>query len=191
MKIKSGKVLIFSAPSGAGKSTIVQYLMDIYSFLGFSISATSRQPRGSEKDGVEYYFMSDEQFKAGIIDNLFVEYEEVYSGHYYGTLKSEVERIWSEDKVVVFDIDVQGGMRLKNLYGERALSIFVMPPSLDTLKERLMGRGTDSPEAIERRILKAEEEISHSQKFDVILLNDSLERCKEEIVKVVNEFAKS
>ena len=188
MKSSSGKVLIFSAPSGAGKSTIVRHLMDIYPFLGFSISATSRLPRGDEKDGVEYYFMTDEQFKAGIEDDLFVEYEEVYSGHYYGTLKSEVERIWSENKAVVFDIDVQGGMRLKSLYGENALSVFIEPPSLETLRERLVKRGTDSPEAIERRILKAEEEMSHSDKFDRILLNDSLERSKEEIEKIVDDF---
>ena len=190
MKSSRGKVLIFSAPSGAGKSTIVRHLIDIYPFLGFSISATSRQPRGAERDGVEYYFMSDEQFRKGIENDIFVEYEEVYSGHYYGTLKSEVERIWAEDKIVLFDIDVQGGMRLKALYGDNALSVFVMPPSLETLRERLITRGTDSPEAIEKRVLKAGEEISHSQKFDVILLNDSLERCKEEIVKIVNEFVK-
>ena len=188
MNHKKGKVLIFSAPSGAGKSTIVRHLMDIYPFLGFSISATSRQPRGDERDGVEYYFMSDEQFKAGIRDCLFVEYEEVYSGHYYGTLKSEVERIWAENKIVLFDIDVQGGMRLKTLYGDNALSVFVMPPSLETLRERLVARGTDSVETIERRLMKAEEEISHSHKFDVILLNDSLERCKDEIIEIVDNF---
>ena len=191
MKSNRGKVLIFSAPSGAGKSTIVLHLIDIYPFLGFSISATSRQPRGEERDGVEYYFMSDEQFKKGIENDLFVEYEEVYSGHYYGTLKSEVERIWAEDKIVLFDIDVQGGMRLKSLYGDNALSVFVMPPSLEALRERLVARGTDSLEAIERRVLKAEEEVSHSHKFDVVLLNDSLERCKEEIIEIVNEFAKT
>ena len=188
MKDNRGKVLIFSAPSGAGKSTIVSHLMDIYPFLGFSISATSRQPRGAERDGVEYYFMSDEQFRKGIENDIFVEYEEVYSGHYYGTLKSEVERIWAEDKIVLFDIDVQGGMRLKALYGDNALSVFVMPPSLETLRERLIARGTDSLEAIEKRVLKAEEEISHSHKFDVVLLNDSLERCKEEIAEIVSEF---
>ena len=188
MKDKNGKVLIFSAPSGAGKSTIVRHLMEIYPFLGFSISATSREPRGDERDGVEYYFMSDEQFKEGIRNDLFVEYEEVYSGHYYGTLKSEVERIWAENKVVVFDIDVQGGMRLKGLYGDNALSVFVMPPSLETLRERLVTRGTDSVEVIERRVMKAEEEMSHSHKFDVILMNDSLEKCKEEVAGIVNNF---
>ena len=191
MSHKKGKVLIFSAPSGAGKSTIVNHLMEVYPFLGFSISATSRPPRGAEKDGVEYHFMSDEQFKEGIKSGLFVEYEEVYSGHYYGTLKSEVERIWADGKVVLFDIDVQGGMRLKSLYGENALSVFVMPPSLETLRERLIARATDSPEAIERRVLKAEEEISHSHKFDVILLNDSLDKCKEEIISVVSDFTQS
>ena len=191
MNHKKGKVLIFSAPSGAGKSTIVRHLMDIYPFLGFSISATSRQPRGDERDGVEYYFMSDDQFKDGIKNNLFVEYEEVYSGHYYGTLKSELERIWAENKIAVFDIDVQGGMRLKSLYGGDALSVFIMPPSLDVLRERLTARGTDSPEAIEKRIMKAEEEMSHSDKFDLILLNDSLERSKEEIAGIVRTFCDS
>ena len=169
------KVIIFSAPSGAGKSTIVKHLLGKYPFLEFSISATSRLPRGEEKDGVDYYFFTKEEFKQKIEKDEFVEYEEVYAGSYYGTLKSEVERIWAKGHIILFDIDVKGGINIKRLYGSHALAVFIRPPSVETLKERLVLRGTDSPQAIERRVAKAEEELEYAGMFDRIIVNDSLE----------------
>ncbi|MDO4736149.1 MAG: guanylate kinase [Bacteroidia bacterium] len=182
------KVIIFSAPSGAGKSTIVQHLLKKYNFLEFSISATSRAPRGQEVNGKDYYFFSTEEFESKIKENGFVEYEEVYAGSYYGTLKSEVERIWAKGNIIVFDIDVKGGVNLKNLYGENALAVFIQPPSIDELKNRLIGRGTDTPAAIEKRVAKAAEELTYAPKFDIVLINDKLEEALCTAEKLVEEF---
>ncbi|NCC46706.1 MAG: guanylate kinase [Bacteroidia bacterium] len=186
----SGKVLIFSAPSGAGKSTVVNHLMNKFNWMGFSVSATSRLPRGAEKDGKEYFFFTEQEFSNKIKEEAFVEYEEVYPGRYYGTLKSEVERIWSLGKVVVFDIDVKGGVNLKKLYKSKALSIFIMPPSMETLRERLTKRGTETHEAIEIRLARAQQEIGYSKQFDIVLVNDKLEDCLEAAEQIVNEFYK-
>ena len=182
------KVIIFSAPSGAGKSTVVGHLLKTFPFLEFSISATSRPPRGSEKDGIEYYFFSEQQFRDLISQNAFVEYEEVYPGSFYGTLRSEVERIWAKGHVILFDIDVKGGVNLKRIFGDNALSVFVRPPSIEELRRRLIGRGTDSPEAIERRVAKAEEELGYESMFDRILENDILEETLAEAEKIVRTF---
>lgn len=168
------KVIIFSAPSGAGKSTIVGHLLNEYPFLEFSVSATSRQPRGQEQHGREYYFFTEDEFRKMIDKGEFVEYEEVYPGSFYGTLRSEVERIWAKGHVILFDIDVKGGINLKKLFGDQALSVFIKPPSVDELKRRLEGRGTDSPEAIEKRVAKAAEELEYEKYFDYVLVNDSL-----------------
>lgn len=182
------KVIIFSAPSGAGKSTIVSHLVKKYPFLEFSISATSRAPRGNERDGIEYYFFSTEQFEQLINRGAFIEYEEVYTGSYYGTLRSEMERIWDKGNVILFDIDVKGGINIKRLLGSNALSVFVKPPSIDELKNRLVKRATDTTEAIERRISKAQEELSYQEQFDYILVNDDLESSLAEAEKLIEEF---
>lgn len=183
-----GKVMIFSAPSGAGKSTIVKHLMEKFPWMGFSVSATSRPPRGEEKDGKEYYFLTSAEFSELIEKGAFVEYEEVYPGRYYGTLKSEVERIWGHGKIVVFDIDVKGGVNLKEKYGADALAIFIMPPNVETLRERLLKRGTESPDAIETRIARAAEEIGYSNRFDIILVNDDLHECLNKAEAIAGEF---
>ena len=188
--MKQNKVIIFSAPSGAGKSTVVSHLMKIFPNLGFSISATSRKPRGEEKNGREYYFLTPELFVKKIEANEFIEYEEVYTNLHYGTLKSEVERIWSEDKIAVFDIDVKGGVNLKKLYGHSALAIFIMPPSIKVLEERLLARGTETSENIKLRLAKAAQEIEFANKFDVILINDNLEQCLLDAQEVVGNFNK-
>jgi len=178
-------LIIVSAPSGAGKTTIVKHLLSRNLNLEFSISATSREIRGEEKHGRDYYFYNAEEFRKRVDAREFAEWEEVYKDHYYGTLKSEIERIWSNGNHVLFDIDVAGGINLKKLYGDKALSIFIMPPSVDTLKERLKGRGTDSDDRIEMRIQKAKEEIAKAEEFDTIILNDDLETaCKEAYNKV-------
>lgn len=182
------KVIIFSAPSGAGKSTVVRHLLKTFPFLEFSISATSRSPRGDERNGVEYYFFSQEQFRDLIAKDAFVEYEEVYPGSFYGTLKSEVERIWAKGHVILFDIDVKGGVNLKRIFGDNALSVFVKPPSVEELRRRLVGRGTDSPEAIEKRVAKAEEELRFEPQFDRILENDMLEKTLAEADEIVKNF---
>ena len=182
------KVIIFSAPSGAGKSTVVGHLLKTFPFLEFSISATSRPPRGSEKDGVEYYFFSVQQFRDLISKDAFVEYEEVYPGSFYGTLRSEVERIWAKGHVILFDIDVKGGVNLKRIFGDNAFSVFVKPPSVEELRRRLVGRGTDTPEAIEKRVAKAEEELKYEPKFDRVLENDRLEQTLAEAEEIVNTF---
>lgn len=185
----SNKVIIFSAPSGAGKSTIVNHMLNLRPELEFSVSATSRAPRGQEKDGVEYYFFTADEFRKMIAEDKFVEYEEVYSGSFYGTLKSEVERIWAKGHTIVFDIDVQGGVNLKRFFGDQAFSIFIQAPSVETLRERLVGRGTDTAEAIERRVAKAASEMEFAAgKFDYVLVNDNLEQAFAEAEKVVNEF---
>lgn len=174
----SGKLIIFSAPSGAGKTTIVRHLLNKYpNNIAFSISASTRAPRGKEVHGQDYYFMSKEEFLHRIAKKEFVEFEEVYSDTYYGTLRSEIERIWSEGKHVIFDIDVEGGLHLKRKYPDSSLAVFVMPPSIDVLVSRLRGRGTDSDEKLLERIAKAEKELSYSDRFDIILHNNDLQQA--------------
>ncbi len=188
----SGKLIIFSAPSGAGKTTIVRRLLEKHSDkIAFSISASTRQPRGAEVNGVDYYFISKEDFLHKVAKHEFIEFEEVYSGTFYGTLRSEVERIWNEGKHVIFDIDVVGFLRLKSKFPEQALAIFVNPPSLGVLKERLTGRGTDSQEKLNERFAKAEHELSFADKFDVILQNNDLETACAEAEKLVIDFINS
>ncbi len=182
------KLIIFSAPSGAGKSTLVRYLLSQGLNLRFSISATSRAPRGEEQDGKEYYFLSPVEFRERINRNEFLEYEEVYSDMYYGTLKSEVDRILDEGRNVVFDVDCVGGLNIKQNYGEQALSIFIMPPSVEVLRERLEKRGTDTAQVIENRLSKAEYEMSFAPRFDVTVCNDDYDRAKNEILKLVTNF---
>lgn len=185
----SNKVVIFSAPSGAGKSTIVNHLLGIHPELEFSISATSRAPRGQEQHGVEYYFFTSDEFRKMISEDRFVEYEEVYPGSFYGTLRSEVERIWAKGHAIVFDIDVQGGVNLKRIFGEQALSVFIQAPSVEVLRERLVGRGTDTPEAIEKRVAKAASEMEFAAgKFDHVLVNDDLQTALKEAESVIGEF---
>ncbi|MBQ3207105.1 MAG: guanylate kinase [Bacteroidales bacterium] len=188
----NNKVVIFSAPSGAGKSTIVNHLLNLFPELEFSISATSRAPRGQEKHGVEYYFYTSDEFRSLIADDRFVEYEEVYAGSFYGTLKSEVDRIWAKGNTIIFDIDVQGGVNLKKFFGEKALSVFIQAPSVEILRERLVGRGTDTPEAIEKRVAKAASEMEFAEgKFDYVLINDDLQTAKDEAEKVIGDFLKA
>ena len=183
------KVIIFSAPSGAGKSTIVKHILDLHPEMEFSVSATSRAPRGSEKDGVEYYFFSEEKFRELIAKDSFVEYEEVYPGSFYGTLKSEVERIWAKGHIIVFDIDVKGGVNVKRIFGDKALSVFIQAPSVEELRRRLVHRATDSEEAIERRVAKARSEMEFAKgKFDYVLVNDDLQKAFAEAEKVIDEF---
>ena len=184
----AGKLIIFSAPSGSGKSTIINYLLQQSLRLRFSISATSREPRGMEKNGVEYYFLTPEAFKARIAKGDFLEYEEVYTDKFYGTLKSEVERILNEGDNVIFDVDVVGGCNIKRFYGDRALSVFIQPPSIEELRKRLVGRGTDTPEVIESRIAKAEYELSFADKFDTVVINDDLETAKAKALQVIQAF---
>lgn len=179
--MKKGKLIIFSAPSGAGKTTIVQHLLRTFpDKIAFSISATTRQARGDEQHEKDYYFISKDEFLHKVAKHEFVEFEEVYSGTFYGTLKSEIQRIWDSGKAVIFDLDVEGGLRLKKKYEEDALAIFVQPPSLEVLIERLTGRGTDASDKIKERIAKAEKELAYAPKFDVILNNFDLDdACKE------------
>lgn len=186
--MKQGKLIIFSAPSGAGKTTIVKHLLKKFPQLSFSISATTRESRGTEKHQNDYYFISKEDFLHKVARQEFVEFEEVYNGTFYGTLRSEIERIWEEGKHVIFDIDVEGGLRLKRKYEEEALAIFVQPPSLDVLKERLTGRGTDSQEKLQERFAKAEKELQYADKFDVILKNYDLETACAEAEVLVEKF---
>lgn len=187
--MKNGKVLIFSAPSGAGKSTVVNHCLGRFPQLAFSVSATSRAPRGHEKDGVEYYFVSEEKFRSLISADEFVEWQQVYKGSYYGTLKSEVERLWDAGKVIVFDVDVKGGYNLKKYFGDNALSVFIQAPSVEVLRQRLVARQTDSAEAIAERVAKAEEEIEFAKgKFDYVLVNDSLEKTFCDIDSTISKF---
>ncbi len=182
------KIVILSAPSGSGKTTIMQRVVADFPQLEFSVSATSRAPRGNEQHGVEYYFMTREQFLTDVDAGRFVEWEEVYDGCHYGTLRSEMERIWKSGKTIIFDVDVRGGVNLKKLFGDQALSIFIMPPSVEVLRERLISRGTDTPEAIEKRVAKAEEEIAFAPQFDVVVVNDILEDAITEVETKVNAF---
>ncbi len=183
-----GKLIIFSAPSGAGKTTIVKHLLGQNLGLEFSISATSRGMRHTETDGKDYYFLSPEEFKRKIDNDEFLEWEEVYAGTYYGTLKSEVERIRNNGKHVVFDVDVVGGCNIKKYYGDEALAIFVQPPSVEELRNRLVSRSTDAPEVIEKRVAKAEYELTFADKFDVIIVNDELEIAQQQAEKVIQNF---
>lgn len=188
-----GKLIIFSAPSGSGKSTIVNWLMQEHPELKlyFSISCTSRQPRGTERDGVEYFFISAEEFRRKIAGGEFLEYEEVYQDRFYGTLKEQVENQRLAGQNVVFDVDVKGGVNIKKFYGDDALSVFIQPPSVEELRRRLVGRATDTPEAIENRLAKAEYEMTFAPQFDHILVNDDLEKAKAEAWEIVKAFLRS
>lgn len=183
-----GKLIIFSAPSGSGKSTIINWLLRQGLNMHFSISATSRPPRGTERDGVEYFFLSPDEFKRRIAGGEFIEYEEVYTDRYYGTLKSQVERQLEVGQNVVFDVDVVGGCNIKSFYGSRALSVFIQPPSVEELRRRLESRATDSPEVIDSRIAKAEYELSFAPRFDAVIVNDDLDRAKAEALRTITEF---
>lgn len=186
--MNEAKLIVFSAPSGSGKSTIIHYLMQQGLPLEFSISATSRQPRGSEQDGVEYHFLSPEEFRRRIAQDEFLEYEEVYPDRFYGTLKSEVERIGAKGKVCIFDVDVKGGLNIKRLYGDRALTVFIMPPGIDELRRRLEGRGTDAQDVIEQRLAKAEYEMSFASQFDTVIINDQLSDAQQKALETVRGF---
>ncbi len=186
----AGKLIIFSAPSGSGKSTIINYLLTQNLNLAFSISATSRPPRGEEKHGIEYFFLSPEEFKQRIANDEFLEYEEVYENRFYGTLKAQIEKQLEAGQNVVFDVDVVGGCNIKKYYGDRALSLFIQPPSVEELRKRLIGRGTDAPEIIESRIAKAEFELGFADKFDTVIINDELEKAKSEALQVIQDFLK-
>lgn len=183
-----GKLIIFSAPSGSGKSTIINYLLTQELNLAFSISATSRPPRGTETHGVEYFFLSPDEFRASIACNAFLEYEEVYPDRFYGTLKEPIEKQLKLGKNVIFDVDVVGGVNIKHYYGDRALSVFIQPPSINELRNRLIARGTDTPEIIEDRIAKAEFELGYADKFDVVIINADLEKAKAEALQTVKDF---
>ena len=184
----SGKVLIFSAPSGSGKSTIVNHILGLHPEIEFSVSATSRPPRGAEQDGVEYLFYSADVFRLMVRDGKFVEHEEVYPDRFYGTLKSEVNRIWAKGNVIIFDVDVKGGVSLKKYFGDSALSVFIQAPSVEELRKRLIARATDPMDAIEQRVAKAAEEMTYALKFDRILINDDLETAYREAEKMVDDF---
>lgn len=187
--MKKGKVIIFSAPSGSGKSTIIGRLMqheDLH--MAFSVSCTSRPPRGAERHGVEYFFLTPEEFRRRIDNDEFLEYEEVYADRYYGTLKEQVERQLENGENVVLDVDVKGGCNIKSHYGDRALSVFIQPPSVGELRKRLVGRGTDAPEVIEDRIARAEYELTFASRFDRVVVNDDLEKAVGEALDVVREF---
>lgn len=186
---KAGKAIIFSAPSGSGKTTIVKHLLENNSNLGFSISASTRDKRGrKETNGIDYYFLSPEEFKEKIDKDEFIEWEEVYAGNFYGTLKSEIQRIWDSGKNVIFDVDVKGGIALKKYFGDKALSIFVKAPSIDALKQRLSERGTETEESLSRRLFKAKFEMTFQDKFDVVLLNDDLAKATSEAQRLYQEF---
>ena len=186
--MKNKKLIVFSAPSGAGKTTLVKYIIESFSEIRFSISATSRKARGQEKDGKDYYFLSSEEFKTRIKNDQFIEYEEVYGGNYYGTLKSEVDRIWKVKKIAIFDLDVVGGANIKGMFPDETLSIFVMPPSIEILRGRLIERGDVSKEEIDVRIKKAESELDYASKFDNIIINNELEESKKIAHTLIKEF---
>lgn len=182
------KVIIFSAPSGSGKTTLVKHALEQFPQLAFSISCTTRNPRGTELNGVDYHFISPDKFRQKISEDAFVEFEEVYTDKYYGTLKSEVERIWDSGKAVIFDVDVKGGISLKKYFGEKALSIFVMPPSIEELERRLISRATDDAETIKTRVAKAEEEMTFKNEFDKIVVNTDLGPAKSETENLITQF---
>lgn len=185
-----GKLVIFSAPSGSGKTTIVRELLKRFDCFEFSISATSRKPRGQEQHGVDYYFMTNEEFKAHVENDDFVEWEEVYQGTCYGTLKAEMNRIWDNGHVILFDVDVMGGINLKRLFGEDACSVFIMPPSVEELERRLRGRGTDAEDVIIKRIAKAEFELSKADAFDHVVVNDDLQEAVDTTAAIIADFIK-
>lgn len=186
---KPGRLIIFSAPSGCGKSTIINWLMGHKDLrLAFSISCTSRKPRGTERDGVEYFFVTPDEFRRRIAGDEFLEYEEVYKDKFYGTLKQQVERQAAQGENVVFDVDVKGGCNIKRFYGERALSIFIQPPSVDELRRRLEHRGTDAPEVIDDRVARAGFELTFAQQFDRVVVNDDLDKAKAETLAIVRDF---
>jgi guanylate kinase len=183
-----GKLVIISAPSGAGKTTIVRHLLESGLKLSFSVSATTRQPRGNEMDGVDYFFITVPEFKKRIEKEEFVEWEEVYKDNLYGTLKSEIERIWAAGNNVIFDVDVKGGLKLKEKFGNRAIAIFIMPPSVEDLENRLLKRGTESAEKVRMRVEKAREEMKFAEEFDMVVVNHQLDKAKEESLKLVSSF---
>lgn len=183
-----GKIIIFTAPSGSGKTTIVRHLLKKYDILGFSVSATNRKKRPKEIDGKDYYFLSEEKFRRKVKEGAFVEWEEVYEGRYYGTLKSEIERIWSKEKHVVFDIEVKGATNIKRLFPDNSLAIFVRPPSLSELRRRLLGRKTETDKSLLRRLSRAEEEMTYENTFDKVLINDLLEVALEEAEQICESF---
>ncbi len=183
-----GKLVIFSAPSGSGKSTIINHLLKKGYPLDFSISATTRPPRGAEQNGVEYYFLTEGQFRQKIAQDAFIEYEEVYEGRFYGTLKSEIDRIWTSGRHVIFDVDVLGGKNLKAIYGSKALWVCIQPPSVEELRRRLTARGTESAEEIDERIGRAEEEMSYSSHFDTIIINSDLEQAFADAEHTLDKF---
>tara|TARA_B110000444_G_scaffold158891_1_gene148599 strand:- start:89 stop:652 length:564 start_codon:yes stop_codon:yes gene_type:complete len=185
------KLIVISAPSGAGKTSIVKHLLKNIDALSFSVSACSRDKRENETDGKDYHFLCVEDFKKKIKEDAFLEWEEVYGNQYYGTLKSELQRVWNEGKAVIFDVDVSGGLNIKKQYTKECLSIFIMPPSVNVLRERLGGRGTESEESLQKRLDKAEEEIAKNQKFDKVILNDNFEIACEETQEVISNFIKS
>ena len=189
--MKTGKLIVFSAPSGSGKTTLVQHLLSQSLPLGFSISATSRAPRGKEQNGIDYHFMTPKEFQEKIQQDAFLEYEEVYQGLYYGTLLSELNRLWNQEKHILFDIDVIGGLNIKKKYPNNTLAIFVQPPSIKILEERLKKRATDSEETIQKRIQKEQMEIEYAPKFDTVLINKDLKTAKKEVVQVVRNFIES
>ena len=184
----TGKLIIFSAPSGSGKTTIVKRLLQTFPQFEFSISATSRAPRGTEQNGIDYFFLSQEEFSQKIKEDAFVEWEEVYNGTCYGTLKSEMQRIWAKGNIIIFDVDVMGGINLKRIFGKDACSIFIMPPSIEALRERLINRGTDSMETIEKRVDKASFELTKAPEFDHIVVNDKLDVAVAETEQIINNF---
>ena len=188
--MQNGKLIIFSAPSGSGKTTIVKRLLSTFPQFEFSISATSRQPRGEERNGVDYFFLTQDEFRQKVAENAFVEWEEVYNGTCYGTLRSEMERIWAKGNVIIFDVDVMGGINLKRIFGERACSIFIKAPSVEALRERLIGRDTDSAETIEKRVAKAEFELSKASEFDFVVVNDILDNAVAETEQIITDFLK-
>ena len=184
----TGKLIIVSAPSGSGKTSIVKYLIENQPDIEFSISATSRNPRSGEKDGVDYYFMTTDEFRNKIETNQFVEWEEVYNGTYYGTLRSEIYRIWNNGKHIIFDVDVKGGLNLKSEFGSRAISLYIKPPGINELRQRLIKRGTDNIEEINRRIDKAEHEMAEAINFDEVIINDNLDEACREALNVCRDF---
>ena len=185
------KVIIFSAPSGSGKTTLVKHCLETFPELQFSVSCTTRNPRGTEQNGIDYHFISPYEFRAKIVENAFVEFEEVYQDKYYGTLKSEVETIWKSGKTVIFDVDVKGGISLKKYFGEQALSVFIMPPSIAELERRLISRATDDAETIQTRVEKASEEMTFKDEFDIIVVNNDLDEAKSTTEKVLKSFLHS